>query len=176
MNADNADDTVRREGYPVMQELWFAWFNWIKTLMINNQMPLSGNVHQWIEAWGQAVGQIGLLNVNTANSRNPATERVISTKYSYGRQLGRILDVLAPLVEEKGDWLCEQRMLKQEDLKEFQDMVNDITSAKRRSSIAGLLDTIADVRKSFPYKYQRRFDHLVEVLNELKSHWPPDLR
>jgi len=24
MNADNADDTVRKEGYPVMQELWIA--------------------------------------------------------------------------------------------------------------------------------------------------------
>jgi len=104
--------------------------------MINNQMPFSGNVHQWIEAWGQAVGQIGLFNVNMWNSRNPATERAISTKYSYGRQLGRILDVLTPLVAENGERLCEQEMLKREDLNEFRDMVKGIYSAKRRSSIA----------------------------------------
>lgn len=175
MSAKNTEPAVPDESYPNVLDLWFAWLKWNKRLMTHNQMPLSGDVTQWIDAWGQAVGQIGLLNVNMANSRSPATEREISTKYSYGRQLGRILDVLTPVVAENGERFCEQGMLKKEDLNEFWVMVKDIYRAKRRRqpSIATVLEAVADLRKNFPDKYQPNFDDIVRELNVLKIHEQP---
>ena len=75
-----------------------AWLQWNEELLKTNKFPLSGNVDQLIKTWGEAVSQVGFLNVNVANSGNPPLERKIGSSFSYGRQLGRILDVLAPLV------------------------------------------------------------------------------
>jgi hypothetical protein len=66
------------------------------------KLPLSGNVTQTINPWTpffNPVGsQIGLVNINLGNSSNPEIEeQVLSDVASYGKQLGRIEDVLAVL-------------------------------------------------------------------------------
>ena len=39
------------------------------------------------------------INVTEENSSSPETERKIVAEYSYGRQLGRIIDVLSELID-----------------------------------------------------------------------------
>jgi hypothetical protein len=68
------------------------------------KLPLSGNVAQTINPWTMffnPIGsQTGLVNINLGNSSNPAIEaQVLSDVASYGKQLGRIEDVLAVLLE-----------------------------------------------------------------------------
>ncbi|MFI4941190.1 MAG: hypothetical protein ACHP7O_12725, partial [Burkholderiales bacterium] len=84
-----------------------------------------------IRTWGEAVAQIGLFNVNIVNSGNPEMERKISSKFSYGRQLGRMLDVLAPLVEANRDQLLKTPGFNSKDLDDFEEMVKEIKLAKK---------------------------------------------
>lgn len=42
-----------------------------------------------------------VITVTEANSTSPETEREILTKESYGRQLGRMMDAVAALIEER---------------------------------------------------------------------------
>jgi hypothetical protein len=151
-------------------EMWMSWLNGLNKQVARNYLPLSGDVSQWIDAWGQSFGQVGLFNVNLINSKSPATEKEISSKYSYGRQLGRILDVLVPLVKENGERLADEGKLNDEDLHDFLDMAQDIYSTKMKttSSINSMLDTIQMVRGDFPSHYQQKFDQIINILHELQ--------
>ena len=64
------------------------------------KLPLSGNVAQTINPWTvffNPIGsQVGLVNVNLGNSSNPAVEeQVISDVASYGKQLGRLFNIIS---------------------------------------------------------------------------------
>ncbi|MDR3428374.1 hypothetical protein [Silvimonas sp.] len=66
-------------------------------------LPLSGAVTQTINPWTAYFSlmgsQFGLINVNLGTSSNPAIEQeVLQDVASYGKQLGRMGDVLAVLV------------------------------------------------------------------------------
>ena len=102
------------------------------------KLPLSGNVNQTINPWTMffnPIGsQIGLVNVNLGNSSNPAVEeQVISDVASYGKQLGRIEDVLAVLLThfrpKRALTKCENKAIL--DLKR---MIEDIADVKARHS------------------------------------------
>jgi hypothetical protein len=131
----NREATPDPDSLP-MQALQAAWLAWAAGLLKNNQMPLSGNVDQWIRSWGEAVSQIGLFNVNIAGSGDPALENDIVSRYSYGRQLGRILEVLAPLVDAS-----EARIKDKAALADFRQMVAHIASLKRR----GVAEVAAEI-------------------------------
>lgn len=67
------------------------------------RLPLSGNVTQSINPWtwffAPSGGQFGLVNIELGQSSNPAVEdEVLSDVASYGKQLGRIEDVLTVLL------------------------------------------------------------------------------
>jgi hypothetical protein len=67
------------------------------TPMLNFTLPLSGDVTQLFNPAGN---QFGLININLGKSSNPVVEgAVLSDVASYGKQLGRIGDVLKVLVE-----------------------------------------------------------------------------
>jgi hypothetical protein len=68
------------------------------------KMPLSGDVTQTINPWTfffNPVGsQFGLVNINLGTSSNPDVEQaVLEDVASYGKQLGRIGDVLSVLLD-----------------------------------------------------------------------------
>src|SRR5215471_1884835 len=69
------------------------------------------------------------INVTEENSRSPETEREIVAKYSYGRQLGRVIDVLGDLIERwpggAPDDISVQR---------FAELRDDIEGIKRSGS------------------------------------------
>jgi hypothetical protein len=65
------------------------------------QLPLSGDVTQAFNPmnWANS-GQLSFFNVNLGSSADPALERsVIDEVGSYGRQIGRLGDVLAILLK-----------------------------------------------------------------------------
>ncbi len=54
---------------------------------------------QTINPWSWAFGQVGLFNINLGSSADPALEgRILDEVGSYGRQLGRIGDVMKVLL------------------------------------------------------------------------------
>lgn len=115
--------------FQAFEQLTQAWVEGACTALRANRWPLSGNVSECISAWGEAVGQFGFLNVNLAGARDPLLERTITQSYSYGRQLGRMLDVLAPLVEAN-EALIEKKT-GPGAVAAFKAMVEEIDSLKR---------------------------------------------
>ena len=71
--------------------------------MPNLRLPLSGDVSQNINPWSWFLkltgSQVGLVNINLGRSADPELEeRILDEVGSYGRQLGRIGDVLGILL------------------------------------------------------------------------------
>jgi hypothetical protein len=80
---------------------WFAWWSrlWRETYAPATPFPsLAPQVltQPILPGWLFANN----INVNEENSSSPETERDILVKYSYGRQLGRIIDVVSELIEK----------------------------------------------------------------------------
>jgi hypothetical protein len=146
-------------------DLWSAWDAWVRNLLAENRMPLSGDVKQWIKAWGEVVGQVGLFNVNIVNSSDPATERAIVAKHSYGRQLGRILDVLEPLVR------ANPTLINEGERKKFEQMVADIRCVAPRKclSLEQVVDLVRHLSDQPPERYSDDLDRLIKRLEELKT-------
>lgn len=99
-------------------------------------LPLSGAVNQTINPWTAyltAMGsQIGLINVNVGTSSNPNVERdILSDVASYGKQLGRIEDVLIVLLRRlpPDDELADDERNAIRDLK---SMLHEIANVKER--------------------------------------------
>lgn len=55
------------------------------------------------------------VNVTEENSASPETERQIVSRYSYGRQLGRVLDAVNGLIAERPDTAPEPPSIKTSD-------------------------------------------------------------
>lgn len=101
--------------------------------MPNFRLPLSGDVTQAINPWNwmlNSVGsQFGLVNINLGKSADPPLEeQILEEVGSYGRQLGRIGDVLDVLLkhvklddlsddEKKKVWAFESQLAEIERLK-----------------------------------------------------------
>jgi hypothetical protein len=71
--------------------------------MPNVRLPLSGDVLQTINPWHWVMklngSQIGLINIDLGRSADPGLEEdILEEVGSYGRQLGRIGDVLGILL------------------------------------------------------------------------------
>lgn len=101
--------------------------------MPNVRLPLSGDVTQAINPWNwmlSSVGsQFGLININVGKSADPQLEKQILDEVgSYGRQLGRLGDVLGVLLrhvrlsdlsddDKKKIWAFESQLTEIERLK-----------------------------------------------------------
>jgi hypothetical protein len=125
----------------IFDPAWIVQFQraWIDASTQMMKMPLSGDVTQWIRAWGEAVGQVGLVNVNYSGSRDPQAERRITGRYSYGSQLGRILEVLAPYVKAHQDQFGGAAGAKA--VSDFLQMADEVRELKQ-ASVDDLLDKV----------------------------------
>lgn len=116
-----------------------AWLQCQARVLGQVNLPLSGDVTQWIRTCTEAVAQVGLLNVNLTGTRDPQTERRIGAQISYGRQLGKIMDVLVPLAQQQ-----QATLFSEGDAKDrydgFRGMVTEIEQLKRRSADALVQD------------------------------------
>jgi len=100
------------------------------------KLPLSGDVVQAINPWSWVYksvgGQFGLININLGQSANPALEqKILDEVGSYGRQLGRMGDVLQILLKrvKLNDLSAQERL----ELEDFQHQVAEIERLKARS-------------------------------------------
>jgi hypothetical protein len=102
------------------------------------KFPLSGDVLQTINPWtwwnsavNQLGGQFGLININTMASGDPALEQnIVQNVASYGRQLGRVADVLNVLIATKGN-LAQLTPAQQQQIDAFQQLTEQINAAKK---------------------------------------------
>ena len=79
------------------------------------------------------------LNVNAFNSSAPQTEAEIVQKHSYGRQLGRITEVLEVLVQAHDPNRKERRFA------DFREMVDQIDTIKATSAQARVEQLLKDL-------------------------------
>ena len=100
------------------------------------RMPLSGNVTQSILPWTwvfNPVGtQIGMVNIDLGESSAPAVEEaVLKDVASYGKQLGRIEEALAALLDT---YTPSRALTEKEDkaIAALRTMVADIEKVKKR--------------------------------------------
>lgn len=107
--------------------------------MGNVKFPLSGDVNQTINPWTWVFNtqgsQVGLFNINIdlGHSSNPDVEQAVVATASYGKQLGRIEDVLDILVKR----LKDEKLEKEEAfaISDYETMRREIASAVK--SVAG---------------------------------------
>lgn len=104
--------------------------------MATFKLPLSGDVVQAINPWqwtlNAAQGQWGLININLGRSSAPEVEaRILDEVGTYGRQIGRIGDVLELLTRH----LDESRLSadEREQLDDFRQQMREIRRIKARA-------------------------------------------
>lgn len=147
-------------------DLLDAWQGWARSMSQANRLPLSGDVAQWIRAWGEAIAQVGLVNINVEGTADPRFERDISRDYSYGRQLGRMLDVLLPLAEASEAALRQQIGDARYD--DFTSMARDIQRRKdsrQQASIDGIVGQVSAWRDR--PQFAEQLQSLIERLQAL---------
>jgi hypothetical protein len=95
----------------------------------------------------------GNIIVNEKNSRSPETERDILAEQSYGRQLGRLMDAVALLIDERPEDLPRPKAFD-----ELQALRAEIEAIKQRSA-ASRLDRLesdlARLKIERPDEYRR---------------------
>src|SRR3982750_683080 len=107
--------------------------------MPNVRLPLSGDVLQNINPWNWFFrftgSQVGLVNINLGRSADPQLEeQILEVVGSYGRQLGRIGDVLGILLRHFNlEGLDEDEKTKVAGLR---TQLAEIDQLKRRRSAA----------------------------------------
>ena len=79
---------------------WLAWWSELWRQVYSQAAPLPSLAPQALSqpilpGWLFA----NSINVTEENSSSPQTERDIVARYRYGRQLGRVIDVLGELIE-----------------------------------------------------------------------------
>ncbi|HEX6362050.1 MAG TPA: hypothetical protein VFZ93_03785 [Albitalea sp.] len=142
----------------------FAWATSMQRLVLENRLPLSGDVNQVIRACGEAFAQVGLFNFNIAGAKDPALEKEIGAEYSYGRQLGRIMDVLAPLVHERRA-LFQADPERSKELDDFEAMAAHIERMKKARGVQGIVDEVKGWREDEDFRV--KFDRLLSALLEI---------
>lgn len=105
----------------------------------------------------------GNVVVTTNNSSAPDTERDIVAQHSYGRQIGRLMDVVQLLVEERKPG-AKKRDPRLDDFEELRREIEQIKldAAKRR--VESLRGDLAAIEKSDPQAYARLRNELLDLL------------
>ena len=96
------------------------------------QFPFSGDVTQAINPWTwwlRLMSQIGFININLTKSSDPEMERRITENVAgYGKQLGRVIEVLDALLVNSATagWSADQKKA----LVDFLEMAKEIAAVK----------------------------------------------
>jgi hypothetical protein len=98
------------------------------------------------------------INVTEENSSSPQTERDIVTRYSYGRQLGRIVDVLGELIERWPGGAPDDPSVRR-----FAELRDDIEKIKTQGIVRAVSE-LADMKQRNPDEYARLAPKLREIL------------
>jgi hypothetical protein len=127
------------------------------------RLPWSGDVTQAINPWSwwtSAMGQFGLVNISSSASANPQLERDIVGKVaSYGRQLGRMTDVVYALLahQDESAWSPDERR----HIADFRRMADAIYAVKAGyaaptdAALDRLIDGIRFLKEHNAAEYER---------------------
>ncbi len=132
------------------------------------QFPLSGDVTQAINPWTwwlRMMGQIGFININLAQSSDPGMEQqIVENVAGYGKQLGRIMEVLEALLAHTttAEWSAVQRKALGDFLELAQEIaaVKGDTIAPTAANINRFLDGIRQLKETD----EKRYGEVVERL------------
>ena len=138
---------------------WLAWWSqlWRETYARSTQFPpLAPQVFTQpiLPGWLFANN----INVTEENSSSPETEREITAKHSYGRQLGRITDVLGALIEKWPGGAPDDPSVRQ-----FAKMRDDIEKIKEKQIVQAISE-LAEMKHQNPDEYERLAPRLREIL------------
>jgi len=95
----------------------------------------------------------GNLTINEQNSSSPAAERAIVTEESYGRQLGRITDALAALIEAQPAAARKKPAYAQ--LLQMHEKIAAIKADVGSTSLARLRADLAALKKNQPLAFKQ---------------------
>jgi len=96
------------------------------------QFPFSDDVTQAINPWTwwlRLMSQVGFININMTKSSDPEMERRITENVAgYGKQLGRVIEVLDALLVNSATtgWSADQKKA----LLDFLEMAKEIAAVK----------------------------------------------
>jgi hypothetical protein len=150
--------------------------------MTNDSQPTRPTLWDWMslwkEGWPHAFGiaapqnlvqplfpgaMFGIVtNVTEQNSSSPDTEREIVAAQSYGRQLGRVSNALAAVIEG-----LPKEKQKEKPFEEFAEMRHDIDAIKLAAATRRLDRIAADLatmKAAKPEAYQQMAAKLREAL------------
>lgn len=122
-----------------------------------------GDILPW-KWWSNLTGQVGFININEMASAKPGVEAdIIENVASYGRQLGRITDVLEALLKRsREDWSDADRKAE----REFREMAEQIALVKAghlapsRENVDRMIAGIEALAKVDPSEHARIVEHL----------------
>src|SRR5215472_9297755 len=98
------------------------------------------------------------INVTEENSSSPETEREIVAKYSYGRQLGRVIDVLGDLIDRWPGGAPDDSPVQR-----FAELRDDIEELKAERIVRAISD-LAEMKQRNPDEYERLAPRLQGIL------------
>jgi hypothetical protein len=104
-----------------------------------------------------------LISVTEQNSTSPDTERAIVAAHSYGRQLGRVIDVIAELIDD-----LPETQRQSPAFRKFAELQADVEKIKSRSAARRLDRFVADLeelRQTNKTEYQRVATEVRAVLD-----------
>ena len=138
---------------------WLAWWPELWRQVYSQAAPLPSLAPQALSqpilpGWLFA----NSINVTEENSSSPQTERDIVTRYSYGRQLGRIIDVLGELIERWPDGVPDDPSVQR-----FAELRDDIEKIKTRGIVRAVSE-LAEMKQRNPDEYARLAPKLREIL------------
>ena len=105
-----------------------------------------------------------VTNITEQNSSAPDTEREILASNSYGRQLGRIMDALAVLIDRLPPEEQEKEAFK--EFTEVRDQINDIKQKAAGRRIDRIIADLAALKETRPEEYRRLAATLRDALRE----------
>lgn len=94
-----------------------------------------------------------LINVTEANSSSPDTERDIVARESYGRQLGRVIDALEVLIQERPEDAPGSAAL--DELLSLGRRIKEIKAQSMASRVKRIEADLARLKKECPDEYRR---------------------
>jgi hypothetical protein len=139
---------------------WLAWWSELWRETYSRTVPLPSLAPQALSqpilpGWLFA----NSINVSEENSSSPETEREIVGKYSYGRQLGRVIDVLGELIERWPGGAPDDPSVQR-----FAELRDDIEKIKTRGIVRAISE-LAEMRQRNPDEYARLAPKLREILD-----------
>lgn len=126
-----------------------AWPQWPALAPRNNLQDING---------GWSFGNV--ITVNNVNSSAPDVERAVVSQDSYGRQIGRLMDAVAALIEATPVKKDDKRIVQ---FRELAARVKKVKEAMAPQKLERLKGEIQELRESKREEDRAAFDELKKV-------------